>query len=175
MLRRLSSFLPHQLLSQIYKTYIQPSLEYGSTVWGNTSKRNLNKLQRLQNYAARIVSGNYDYIETRGIDIVHELAWQTLQERRDYLLASLMFKCTHELAPEYLTDQFNLVLEISERVTRASQSFDLMVPMPHIEKYKQSLLYNGAKFWNTSSLPAELKNANNIQHFKLSYKRILWE
>ena len=60
-MRRLSKILPKSTMSQIYKTYLMPILEYGATVWGFTSDENIQKAQRLINLAARIVCSNYDY------------------------------------------------------------------------------------------------------------------
>ena len=43
------------------------------TIWGYTCDINLHKIQRLQNRAARIVTGNYDYVTTRGTELVKRL------------------------------------------------------------------------------------------------------
>ena len=43
----------------IYSSIIQPKFDYAITIWGYTCDKNL---QRLQNRAARIVTGNYDYV-----------------------------------------------------------------------------------------------------------------
>ena len=54
----------------IYQCVIQPRLDYAITLWGFTSQLNLSRVQHLQNRAARIITGNFDYINVRGIDIV---------------------------------------------------------------------------------------------------------
>jgi len=41
--------------------------------------------------------------------------------------------------------------------------------MPHSELLKKSFRYHGATIWN--SLPAELKQAGNIEDFKYLYKQ----
>ena len=60
-------------------------MNYACSVWSNTKKGNIDKLQRAQNYTARIISGNFDYINTRSIDLLRSLRWATVQERCDYL------------------------------------------------------------------------------------------
>ena len=65
----------------------------------------MNKIQRLQNRAVRIVSGNYDYVNTRCIELVKSLQWMNVHERRDYFMSILMFKCIHGLAPDYLCNE----------------------------------------------------------------------
>jgi len=45
-------------------SFVFSKLYYCSTVWSNTSKQNINKLQLVQNFAARVVLGlkSFDHI-----------------------------------------------------------------------------------------------------------------
>ena len=54
-LYRLSQFLSINVLKIVYNTIIQPDFDYCISVWGNCSLIYLNKLQVLQNRAARII------------------------------------------------------------------------------------------------------------------------
>ena len=90
------------MLAYIYISIIQPKIDYATTLWGYTCQQNLHKIQRLQNRAARIVSGKYDYVNTRGIELVKSLQWMHVHQRRDYFMSILMLKCIHGLAPDYL-------------------------------------------------------------------------
>ena len=38
--------------------------------------------------AARILTGNFDYVNTRGIDLVKTLGLMNVSQRRDYLMTS---------------------------------------------------------------------------------------
>ena len=168
LLRRLSSILPKNILLMIYKTYILPLLEYVCTVWGDSSCKNMAKIERMQNWAARIIEKNYDYINVRGSDIAKNLGLPSLKERRDYLKSCLMFKCVNKEAPLYLCDGFTQTHEIASRITRSVNSNKLVVPRPKIDKYKESLVYSGATLWN--SLDETVRNSTNIKHFKKNYK-----
>ena len=57
-LRRLKSLLPHHVLVTAYKSLILPHFDYCSSVWGNLGKGLAQKLQKLQNRAARIITGS---------------------------------------------------------------------------------------------------------------------
>ena len=92
LLRRLRAIFPPNHLLQVYKSYIQPKLDYGLTIYGCTTQENLTLVQRLQNHAARLILGNFDYINFRGIELVKSLGLYTIEERRDYFLATLMLK-----------------------------------------------------------------------------------
>ena len=50
-LSRLRKFLPFDSLVQIYKSYIQPKIDYAITVWGYSNENNMDKIQRMQNRA----------------------------------------------------------------------------------------------------------------------------
>ena len=63
----------------IYLTVIQPSIDYADTVWGNCPEIYKNIIQGLQNHVARTITGNYDYVNFRGIDLAMELNWQRLK------------------------------------------------------------------------------------------------
>ena len=49
-------------------------------VWGNCGEGSKEKLQRLQNRAARVITG--DTYKIRSTDILKKLNWKTLEERR---------------------------------------------------------------------------------------------
>ena len=47
---------------------------------------------------------NFDYIHSRGIDLVRSLKLRAIRERRDYFLCVLMFKCIHSLVPHNVSN-----------------------------------------------------------------------
>ena len=167
-LRKLSSSLPNQNVSQLFKICIQPIFEYCCTVWGNGSANNHNKIQNLQNYAARIVTGNYDYVNYRGSDIVKSLNWQTFDQRKHYFNCVLMFKCIQGLAPSYLSNSVVMACETSDLNTRLVNSNDVSRPDVNIEKYRTAFSYTGALSYN--ELPENLKCITSLTRFKSSYK-----
>ena len=61
MTQRLMSFFPQSYVNTIYYAFVQPYIDYGLSIWGNTSKSNIDKVQRLQNRLARIVTNNFNY------------------------------------------------------------------------------------------------------------------
>ena len=75
-LRRLKSLLPHHVLVTVCKSLILPHFDYCSSVWGNLGKGLAQKLQKLQNRAARIITGS-DYT-IRSSEILSDLSWSTL-------------------------------------------------------------------------------------------------
>ena len=106
----------------------QPKIDYDISIWGYTSRQNLNKIQRLQNRAAIIITGNHDYVNTREIELVKTLKWMCVSQRRDYFMLLLMFKSIHGLAPDYLCDVINMQRDICQRPIRSQNVNNVYVP-----------------------------------------------
>jgi hypothetical protein len=170
-LRRVSSFVPTEILTRMYKSFIQPRLDYGITLWGCTTKQNIDKIQRIQNQAVRIITGNFDFIHSRGINIVRSLRLMTIQERRDYFMCILMFKAINGLAPSYLTDKIILNGDVNTYPVRSSHMHNVYLPFIKKDVYKNSFLCKGGQLWN--NLPDAVKTSNSLHSFKLNYKAML--
>ena len=140
LLRRLRSIFPENLLLQVYKSYIQPKLDYGLTIYGCTTQENLTLVQRLQNHAARLILGNFDYINFRGIELVKSLGLYVIEERRDYFLAMLMFKSIHGIAPAYLSNQIVMNFDINGYDTRGTDGMNVYLPTLKKDTYKTSFV-----------------------------------
>ncbi len=67
------------LYQKIYKTKVQPSIDYALSIWGNCNEYDKHVIFLLQKRAAQIVRGNFDFINVRGQYIMNELGWQTLE------------------------------------------------------------------------------------------------
>ena len=170
LLRRLSNIFPRSILLKIYKAYIQPRFDYGVTVWGSTTEGNLNKIQRIQNLAARILTGNYDFINYRGIDLVKSLKLFNIRERRDYFLCVLIFKSIHGLAPYYLSDRVDMNFDILGYNTRSTHMMNVYLPAVKKDLFKNSLIYKGGQLWNR--LPEWVKESPSLESFKSNYMKM---
>ena len=60
-LYRLSHKVNYNELVKVYKTIIQPHIDYCITIWGYSPNNHIHKVQRLQNRIARLLTRNYDY------------------------------------------------------------------------------------------------------------------
>lgn len=55
-IKGVKSFVPQSTLLCIYNSLVQPHFDYCSLVWSNCGKTLFNKLQKLQNRAARVIT-----------------------------------------------------------------------------------------------------------------------
>ena len=62
-IKRVKPFVPQSTLLSIYNSLVQSHFDYCSLFWGNCGKTSSNKLQKLQNRAARVItSSSYDVV-----------------------------------------------------------------------------------------------------------------
>ena len=71
---------PLETLIMMYKALVQPYFDYCSSVWEGMGKCQSERLQKLQNRAARIVT--YSDFDTRSLRLLDDLGWDTLEQRR---------------------------------------------------------------------------------------------
>ena len=93
-----------ELFTIVINALVFSKLFYCSSVWSSTSGKNIKKLQYIQNFAARIISGHgkYDHVTS----ILKELHWIPVKEHLYYRDAILTFKCMNGMVPEYMSLQF---------------------------------------------------------------------
>ena len=166
-LGRLRHIVPKNILELSYRTYIVPLFDYACTVWGY-SNANVSCIQRLQNRAARIITGCFDIVNVRGVEIVKQLKWQTMQERINYFLSIHIFNCIHGNAPQNLVNSIVMACEVHDVNTRLANSFNVVVPEYRTEIYKRSFIYRASIVWN--ELPESIKECNNLADFKCKVK-----
>ena len=119
-------------------------------VWSNTTS-NVNKLQKVQNFAARIVSNTrkYDHITS----VLKKLKWLPVKNYLYYRDAILAFKCMTGLAPNYLCNKFICRGDVSKRNPRNSQL--LNIPFFKTTTGQRSFSDRVVNIWN--NLPTDIK------------------
>ena len=168
-LGKLSKYLNSKLLNILYRCIVQPCIDYAISVWANCPASYKLPLQRLQKRAARYVTGILDYEIASGNTLVKQLPWQTVDQRRDYFLATLMFKCIRGIAPPRLSNEIEMYFDRHGFNTRNANSLNVVLPQPNLTLFKQSFRYAGAVTWN--KLSNDEQNANSIDIFKHLYKK----
>ena len=88
-------------LETVYLTFIRPILEYADVVWDNCTQYEKHELDKIQNEAARIVTGATKLVSIRAL--YEEVKWDTLEERRRKHKLALFYKMVNGLSPPYLS------------------------------------------------------------------------
>ena len=129
----------------------------------------LDKLQSIQNAAARLLTGTrkYDHITP----VLRELHWLPITSRIQYKVTLLVYKTLHGPAPQYLQD---LIQYRSARPGLRSAGILLNVPMTRSVTYGDRAFCSiGPTWWN--SLPSELKTSPSVDSFKRNLKTHLFK
>ena len=137
--RVLKAPCPQATLQLIYQALIHPHFNYCNTVWGNCGITLRNKLQKLQNRAARVLTFS-DYDEDAGY-LFELLGWNNLARQHEIEKATMVYKSSHGLAPEYLCSRF--AIRDTAHDFRDSEN-KLCIPLPRTNYYKNSFRISGA-------------------------------
>lgn len=166
---RIRHLFNRKTLIGIINSLVFSKLYYCSSVWASTSINNIKKMQCVQNFAARIVTGThkYDHITP----CLKELKWIPVEKELYLRDAVMAFKCINGSAPAYLSENFSRRGFRSGRITR--QSNDIHVPKCRTSMGQKSFVYRASVIWN--SLSNDLKLCTSAKNFKCCLKKQLLE
>ena len=158
-INRVKHCLDKNMLLTVIHALVFSKMYYCSNVWANTTNKNVRKLQAVQNFACRIVSGakKYDHVTP----LLKSLSWLPVKDQLYYRQAIMAFKCMTGQAPEYLTSQFITREQVSERTTRSSQK--LNIPLFRTASGQRTFYYRTVKLWN--NLESSLKWSPSVEIF----------
>ena len=163
-LKRVRPFISVKTALQIYHALIRPHFDYCSSVWDECNVTLCDKLQKLQNRAARVITkSSYDVSANH---LLTSLRQDNLAKRRKKLKAILMFKILDGLAPDYLQDLFSI------RTTKyyvRNLEMKLNLAKPNTNYLKKSFSYRAASLWN--NLPNNLRTIESVRSFKKEVNR----
>ena len=119
---RIRKYLDGRTTEQLVHAFITSHLDNNNALLYGSQNVLQNKLQRVQNAAARLVAkkGKFEHIS----DILQSLHWLPVKSRIEFKLLVLVFKCFHDSAPGYLQDLIQLY---EPKRNLRSQSKNLLV------------------------------------------------
>ena len=111
-MRQLKNRLDRKSLQVIYVPFIRPILEYGDVIWNNIPQYLKDDLDKIQNEAARIVTGCSKLVSLSNLR--QECGWESLSERRRKHKLTLFFKMVKGFVPPYLS---SLVPQLNRNIS----------------------------------------------------------
>ncbi len=158
---RLRSMLSLPVTERLINTLVFSHIDYYNALLVGVPKTTLNKLQCVQNSAARILTGarKNEHITP----ILKSLHWLSVRFRVDFKILMLTYKALHGLAPQYLSAL--LTLYTPKRLLRSSQAGLLVVPQTRLRSVGDRAFSSYApRLWN--ALPLQIREAQNLSIFK---------
>ncbi len=155
---------------KLVHAFMTSRLDYCNALLDGCPASSINKLQIVQNAAARVLtrSRKYDHITA----ILQSLHWQPIKFRISYKILLLAYKAQNDLAPAYLT---NLLLCYNPTCSLRSQNSGLLVVVHMIAKSTKggrTFSYLALKLWN--SLPDNVRGSDTLSLFKSRLKTHLF-
>ena len=168
--KHVKNCVPSQSLIMLYITLVEPYFRYCSTTWGKCGQTLLDKLQTLQNRAARIVKGA-KFEEADHNQLLRSLEWLSIRQLIDYDIASFMYKVANGIVPEQIQFLFDKCTNIHSHNTRSASSGNYVIPKMKTAKGQTAFVFFGAQVWN--NLPTHIKQAQSIHTFQERLKEYL--
>ena len=88
--------MPPKTLHNVYHGLVQSHFDFCSVVWDNCGRALSDKLQRLQNHAAHVLT--YSSYDADAIKLIKNLDWINLETRRQILKAGMVYKSVNGLS-----------------------------------------------------------------------------
>ena len=91
-------------------------LNYCCKVWGTTTGEQLDRVQKVQNFAAKVAYGGarkYDHVTP----ILRELQWMDIKNKITFDICTFTYKVINHMLPDWLF-KFPTVGDIQPRLTR---------------------------------------------------------
>jgi hypothetical protein len=132
----------------LIQSYVCSRFTYCLSIFGSTDKTRMNKLQLMQNYAARVIYGigKFDHVS----HLIQKLEWLRIDNLYTYRLGLMTSKCFSSLVPGYLSE---LICNNSRNHKYNTRYKDaLLLPKIRTNYGKMTFTYKASEFWNSISL-----------------------
>ncbi len=143
----------------VLQSLVLSIINYGIIIWGNTSQTQLQRVQKIQNFAAKVALGGskFDHVTP----YLRELKWLNIKNKYLYELALNIFNIITTNVPSWL---FPLPTSREMCAVNTRQQHQLHVPKTNTCTADRSVLVSGPKLWN--SLPNNIRNKTSTGSFK---------
>jgi hypothetical protein len=169
-LRTIRKYLTTNAAKILVHAFIISKLDYCNSLLFGISEELLDKLQRIQNAAARLITcqKSSEHI-TPSLKALH---WLPIRSRIKYKIALFTFKCLRGTGPIYLSEQ--IVAKHTRSNLRSSNQQLLEVPKTKLKSAgDRSFRFAAPTVWN--ALPIQLRTVDSEKMFKKKLKTFLFQ
>ena len=160
--RDIRNLLSKKETEQLVHAIISSRLDYCNSLFFGLNKSVINKLQKVQNAAARVILQRKKCESVRN-DIVN-LHWLRINERIAFKILITVFKCLNDMAPEQIRKLISV---------RDFDSLTLKFVFMNTTFGRRSFSYVAPRLWN--HLPLHLRLAPTLCNFKSRLKTYLFQ
>ena len=124
----LRGHLPPDVISVLVSALVISQVRYCISVYGAGTAHNLSRIQKILNYAAKVIFGRkkYDHVS----DLMHRLRWLSAENLVTYHTMCLLHKVRYHAEPEVLAGGLATVAEARGRDAAVSTRQDSLLYVP---------------------------------------------
>ena len=168
-LSRIRKYLTKESAAVVVHAFVTSKLDYCNALLYGLPKYQLQRLQYVQNTAARVVlqMSRFQHITP----VLCELHWLPIQYRIIFKILLLVYKALNGISPSYLAQKLHYCSHT--RSMRSVSNELLMQPRSYTKTYgDRAFAVHAPREWNL--IPYEIRKSNNISSFKRSLKTYLF-
>ena len=160
-IRKIRNILTDKHTEMLVHSVISSRLDYCNSLLYGINKCVINKYQKVQNAAARLVSKRRNHQSVS--DVLIDLHWLPIEARIVFKLLLFVYKFIHNMTPECFADMLSLR--------------DVNLGLLYVRNYnttqaRKCFSYAAPRFWN--NLPVHIRLSSTLSIFKSQTKHLLF-
>ena len=168
-IRRIRHLLPLSTATALANSLVSSKLDYCNSLYSGISQTYLNKLQRIQNSLARVITNTSKYQHIT--PTLKKLHWLPIKQRIDYKTCLLTYKTLTNQQPTYLYNSLSFPSHsVSTRSSDSACSFHSICPI--ITWQKGFLCHRSTPLEFT---PPDTRNSSSLPIFRSRLKKHLFK
>ena len=169
-LSRIRMFIDETTCHHAIRALVTSRLDYSNSLLQGSSAKDIKRLQRLQNRAAKLIYNAKR--RDHATPLLHKLHWLPVKTRIEFKILTIVYKCFNDGAPCYLKDLTSTYVPKRSGLRSASDTRILTVPKTRLTISKKGFYASGPFLWN--NLPRHIRHASSLTQFKKMLKTHLF-
>ena len=169
-IRSISSHLSIDARRILITALVLPKIDYGNSTLAGLPSCHLDRLQTLNNTAAKIIynARKYDHVTP----LLKDLNWLRIRQRIEYKISTIVHKSLHGHAPPYLCFAHVANVPGRQRLRSASRGLLTTPPVHRATLDGRSIDVIGPEMWN--KLPFHIISTSSSASFHTALKTFLF-
>ena len=166
---RIRKFIDQTTCHHAVRSLILSRLDYCNGLLSSIPKSHVNRLQRLQNWAARLV---FEVDRSHSPQpLLQSLHWLPISKRISFKLLLFVYKSLNNQAPGYISECLT-VYTPSRNLRSSSHNLQLSYPTTRNLSGERTFTVTASKLWN--NLPLTIRQSASTKSFKKALKSYLF-